>query len=109
MIEERPYTTPDSTMLISIPSAVLDVFSRGRVQIAAEDLRPRRVVAGAGPTYVIDVSRPVTPWRLRSMLLVPIELLALAWSVPVLMALVIAPIGLAFAIALWVVRLVFSR
>ena len=75
--------------------------------MAAEDLRPRRVVAAAGPTYVVDVSRPVTPWQWRSMLLAPIELLALAWSVPVLMVLVIAPIGLALAVALWVGRLVF--
>ena len=58
------------------------------------------------PTYV-DVSRPVTASGWRSSLQAPIELLALAWSVPVLILLVMAPIGLVLAGVLWVVRFVF--
>ena len=56
--------------------------------------------------YVVDVSRPVTPWRWRNSLQAPIELLALAWGIPILILLLIVPVGLAMAGALWVARLV---
>ena len=59
------------------------------------------------PKYVIDVSRPVTPWRWSRSLQAPMELLALAWGIPVLILLLIVPVGLALAAALWIVRLVF--
>ena len=59
------------------------------------------------PKYVIDVSRPVTPWRWSSSLQAPIELLGLAWGIPIVILLLIVPVGLALAAALWVVRLVF--
>ena len=59
------------------------------------------------PKYV-DVSRPVTPWHWRSSLQAPIELLALAWGIPLLILLLIVPVGLALAAALWVARLVFG-
>ena len=58
------------------------------------------------PKYVIDVSRPVTPWRWQSSLQAPIELLALAWGIPLIILLLIVPVGLAVAGVLWVVRLV---
>jgi hypothetical protein len=60
------------------------------------------------PKYVVDVSRPVTPWRWQSSLQAPIELLALAWGIPLLILLLIAPVGLALAGALWIGRLVAS-
>jgi hypothetical protein len=44
------------------------------------------------------------PWRWSALLQVPIELLALAWSVPFLILLVLLPIGLAVASALWLGR-----
>ena len=59
------------------------------------------------PKYV-DVSRPVMPWRWRSSLQAPIELLALAWGIPLLIMLLMVPVGLALAAALWVARLVFG-
>ena len=62
----------------------------------------------ASPKYVIDVSRPVTPWRWQSSLQAPIELLALAWGIPLLILLLIVPVGLALAGALWIGRLVAS-
>ena len=59
------------------------------------------------PKYV-DVSRPVMPWSWRSSLQAPIELLALAWGIPLLIMLMMVPVGLALAAALWVARLVFG-
>jgi len=75
----------------------------------AENLRPRRVPTAASPAYVVDVSRPVRPFRWRSLVLAPIELLALAWSVPVLIMLVMVPVGLALASVFLVGRFVFGR
>jgi hypothetical protein len=57
------------------------------------------------PSYVVDVSRPSTPWSWRAVLLAPFELLVVAWSVPVLILLLAAPIGLAIAALLWLGRL----
>jgi len=58
------------------------------------------------PKYVVDVSRPITPWRWTNSLQAPIELLALAWGIPLLILLLIVPVGLALAGALWIGRLV---
>ena len=58
------------------------------------------------PKYVVDVSRPATPWRWTNSLQAPIELLALAWGIPLLILLLIVPVGLALAAALWIGRLV---
>jgi len=56
------------------------------------------------PSYVVDVSRPSTPWSWRAVLLAPFELLVVAWSVPVVILLIAAPIGLAIAVFLWLGR-----
>jgi hypothetical protein len=52
----------------------------------------------------VDVSRRAIPWRWTSVLLAPLELLALVWSIPIVIALLMVPIGLAVMAALWVVR-----
>ena len=57
------------------------------------------------PSYVVDVSRPSTSWSWRAVLLAPLELLVVAWSVPVVILLIAAPIGLAIAALLWLGRL----
>lgn len=57
------------------------------------------------PSYVVDVSRPSTPRSWRTVLLAPFELLVVAWSVPVVILLIAAPIGLAVAAFLWLGRL----
>jgi hypothetical protein len=75
----------------------------------AGNLRPRRVPAAPSPDYVIDVSRPAPPAGWRSLVLAPIELLALAWSVPALIMLLMLPVGLALAGAFWVGRFVFGQ
>jgi hypothetical protein len=58
------------------------------------------------PAYVVDVRLPVKPWRWTSVLLAPLELLAVAWSVPVVILLIMLPIGLALVSALWLGRLI---
>lgn len=78
----------------------------GRRQEVAERMMPRHVMTPAYPTYVVDVSRPATRWHWRRVLLAPVELLALAWGFAVLILLVMVPIALAFASALWVGRLI---
>jgi hypothetical protein len=52
------------------------------------------------PSYV-----PSPPWSWRAVLLAPLELLVVAWSVPVVILLIAAPIGLAMAAVLWLGRL----
>jgi len=76
----------------------------GRPGAAPGNLMPPRVVKPDSPPYVVDVSRPEMPWRWSALLQVPIEVLALAWSVPFLILLVLLPIGLAVASALWLGR-----
>lgn len=65
---------------------------------------------GAGvPDYVVDVSRPVLPWRWTNVLLAPVELLAVAWSVPFVILVVGIPIALAVALVSWVGRFALSQ
>ena len=85
--------------------------------VAANTIRPphpvlvtRRIPENLGrpvttPSYVVDVSRPSTSWSWRAVLLAPLELLVVAWSVPVVILLIAAPIGLAIAVFLWLGRL----
>jgi hypothetical protein len=61
------------------------------------------------PAYAVNVSRPVQRWNWKSVLLAPLELVALAESVPLAILLIMVPIGLALAGALWVVRLILDR
>lgn len=63
---------------------------------------------GARAATTVDVSRRAMPWRWTTVLLAPVELLALVWSIPIAIALAMVPIGLAVAAALWVVRRIFS-
>ena len=77
-----------------------------QVQDGAGSLLLPHVPRPGYPAYVIDVGRPVVPWRWTSIVLAPIELLALAWSVPFVILLVMVPIGLGIASVLWVARLI---
>ena len=63
----------------------------------------------AVPGYVVNVSRPVAPWRWTSVLLLPLEIVALAFAVPLVVLLVMVPVGLAAAAALWLGRLIAGR
>ena len=67
----------------------------------------RAVDAGTRvPDYVVDVSRPVQPWSWTSVLLAPLELLAVVWSVPFLILLVSIPAVLVVALIYQLGRLV---
>lgn len=60
------------------------------------------------PAYVVDASRPIEPWRWTSVLLAPLELLAVAWTLPVIILLIMVPLGLGLVGALWLGRLIFD-
>ena len=60
------------------------------------------------PMAVIDISRPVVPWSWRDVFLAPVELLALAWAVPLLVLLVLLPFGLVIAGAVWLGRMILG-
>ena len=67
----------------------------------------RAVDAGTRvPDYVVDVSRPVQPRRWTDLLLAPLELLAVVWSVPFLILLVSIPAVLVVALIYQLGRLV---
>jgi hypothetical protein len=67
----------------------------------------RAVDARAGvPDYVVDVSRPVQPWSWTRVLLAPLELLAVVWSVPFLILAVSIPAVLVVALIYQLGRLV---
>lgn len=83
------------------------VVSPGR-EVAKYRAQRRPAMSAGYPDYVVDVGRPMIPWRWPSILLLPVELLALVWSVPFLILLIIVPIGFAVATALWVGRRIFG-
>ena len=57
---------------------------------------------------VINISRPVAPRSWRDLFLVPVELLALAWGVPLLVLLALLPFGLVIAGAVRLGRMIFG-
>ena len=61
------------------------------------------------PAYVVNVSRLVPPRRWRSVLVAPFEVVALAWSVPLVMLAVMIPVGLSIASLLWLWHRIISR
>ena len=58
---------------------------------------------------VIDVSRPLVPWNWRDVLMAPMQVLALAWGVPLLVFLALLPFGLMIAAAVWVGRMILGN
>jgi hypothetical protein len=57
---------------------------------------------------VINISRAVVPWSWRDVLLAPVELLALAWGVPLLVLLALLPFGLVIAGAIRLGRMILG-
>jgi hypothetical protein len=57
---------------------------------------------------VINISRAVVPWNWRDVFLAPVELLALAWGVPLLVLLALLPFGLVIAGAIRLGRLILG-
>ena len=61
------------------------------------------------PRNVVNVSRPLVPRTWKDALSAPLELLAVVWGVPLVILLVIAPIGLAISLALWLGGMIVGR
>jgi hypothetical protein len=57
---------------------------------------------------VINISRPDVPSRWRDVLLAPVELLALAWGLPLLVLLALLPFGLVIAGAVRLARMILG-
>lgn len=57
---------------------------------------------------VINISRAVVPWSWRDVFLAPVELLALAWGVPLLVLLALLPFGLVIAGAIRLGRMILG-
>ena len=75
------------------------VADRATVHASTPDERATRAVtASDSPDYVVDVSRPVLPWRWTSLLVAPLEVLALVWSIPFVILLIGIPIALLVAV-----------
>ena len=66
-----------------------------------------RVRVPGAPAYVINVSRPEAPQSWSGLLMAPIELLAVAWTTPLLIFAMTLPVGLAAAAAVWIGRMIF--
>lgn len=90
----------------------LPVVHRSRVGQEVRDINtdpapvPPDGPHGMMPAYVVNVSVPVKPWRWTSVLLAPVELLAVAWGTAVTILLIMLPIALALMAALWLGRLI---
>lgn len=72
-------------------------------QLIPGKLLPRPPAAGT-----VNVDRPSVPWRATSVLMMPLELLAVVWAVPLVILLIMAPIGLVIAAALWAGRMLLG-
>jgi len=53
----------------------------------------------------MNVSRAAVPWRWTDVLLAPVELLAVAWTVPLVILAIGLPIALAITLVGWIIRL----
>jgi len=77
----------------------LDRVSPSVAAVAAR--APQRV---AGHTSGLNVSRPIVPWRLRTVIVNAIELAAVVWSIPFIIVAIGAPLALAIVALLWLAR-----
>ena len=91
------------TTAVASKQRIEDIYRAASVATRSSEPRARR------PGYVVDVSRPVLPRHWTSMLLAPVELLAVAWSIPFVILLIGIPIALAAALILWIARFAISQ
>jgi hypothetical protein len=57
---------------------------------------------------VINISRPVQSWRWEDVFVAAVELLAVAWGVPLLVLLALLPVGLVIAGAVRLGRMILG-
>ena len=53
----------------------------------------------------MNVSRAAVPWRWTDVLLAPVELLAVVWSIPLVILAIGVPIALAITLVRWLILL----
>jgi len=78
----------------------------GTSRVVQDMALARRPPTLAHASYVVDVTRPATPWRLPGVFRAAGELLVVVWSVPVVVLVLMVPIGLVLAGVLWIARLI---
>ena len=86
------------------------VLNRRLPLVYEPSLRPRRV-AGGGTRIadaIVDVSRPVQPWRWTDALLDALALLAVVWSIPFVIILLGTPFVLGIALLDRIGRLIVN-
>jgi hypothetical protein len=73
---------------------------------------PASAVAARAPQRVatpgLNVSRPIEPWRWRAALVNAFELVAVVWSIPLVIVAIGAPLALAIVALLWLARWVLG-
>ena len=101
------------TLLWLAAIVVFQTLPRGRLAVGdgpvTEELVPRGVAAPASPAYVVNVGRPRPRGAPVRFLLAPLELLAVAWSVPLLFLALMVPVGLLVTTIVWAVGLVLHQ
>lgn len=91
-----------------IATASFLIHQRGSPAPASGHSGARERLYAAGRGGVIDVSRPAQPWRWRTVMTDALSLVAVAWSVPLVVLAVGTPIALAIVLMLWVARRVLG-
>ena len=90
-----------------IATASLPIRGAGLASASASAVgRERPFPTGRGG--VIDVTRPPQPWRWRTVAMDALSLVAVAWSVPLVVLVVGTPIALAIVLLVWSVRRVLG-
>jgi hypothetical protein len=82
-----------------------------RIDDVYQPSRGTKQAVGAGtrfPDYIVDVSRPIQPWNWTTVLLAPLQLLAVVWSVPFVILMVGIPFVFAVSLIYRVGRLLLS-
>jgi hypothetical protein len=91
-----------------IATATFPIHQRGSPATASGHIADRETRYAVGRGGVIDVSRPARPWRWRTVMTDALSLVAVAWSVPLVVLVVGTPIALAIVLLLWVGRQVLG-
>lgn len=89
-------------------TATFPIHQRGSPAMASGHIADREPPYSAARGGVIDVSRPARPWRWRTVMTDALSLVAVAWSVPLVVLVVGTPIALAIVLLLWVGRQVLG-
>ena len=76
------------------------LYRRHPDDVTGRERLPAEVAGGEGFS---------TPWRWTSLLLAPLELMVVAWTIPLAIFLIMVPVGLALASLLWLGNVILGR